>query len=539
MKLEERRLALTLLVTCLLLFSFQIGNHDFWDPDEPRYAGVVRNILEGGDWLRLTDNGRPYTEKPPLYFWAAAVTAKLAGGLSETTARIPAGLAALACVAAVYRLGKSAFGPRAGWLGAMVLATSQRFFLEARWVHLDTLLTLFIVLALEAGWGAIQGSRSGWFWMYLWISLGCMTKGPLALALPILALLVYLASRRELGKFRESGWAWGLLLSVTPALGWLLASAAASGIDPGRVLRRQIVERFQEGVHHPRPFYYYLYSLPLEFLPWTLFLPSTLRFTLPTRSRRDRQGLLFLYAWIVGGIALLSIVAEKRPSYLVPLFPPLALLVGVFLDFYLTRYDPAPILAWVEGPTGVAALSCLLGTLSIPYFARNNAGLGERLLPLGILLFFGCSGALWAQLRGRRGASLLVLIATVSAGYLMIVGTLLPWLNPYKSARPFCQRILAAVDGAPLGIYGDYIPAFSYYTHRNLHVVRNPRELEGLLDGSPSGYCIVPKPSLESLEEGKGVRALDEATVGHRSFLLVGAGAALSPEKPGAQASPR
>jgi 4-amino-4-deoxy-L-arabinose transferase-like glycosyltransferase len=536
MKSEERRLVLTLLAACLVLFSFQIGNHDFWDPDEPRYAGVVRNIVETGDWLHLTDNGKPYTEKPPLYFWAAAITAKLVGGMSETTARVPAGLAALACVAVVFRLGKSAFGARAAWLGAMVLATSQRFFLEARWVHLDSLLTLFIVLALESGWRAIQGRKSGWLWMYGWIALGCLTKGPLALVFPVVTLLVYLASRRELGKLRDSGWLWGIPLSVAPVLAWLTASAAFAGKDPLHLLTRQVFQRFQEGVHHPRPFYYYLVSLPLEFLPWTVFLPSTLRFTLPTVSRRDGQGLLFLYGWIVGGFALLSLVAEKRPSYLLPLFPPLALLVGVFLDFYLTRWDATPIQAWVRAPTGVAALACLVGILAIPHLAKNASGLGERLFPLGMVLFFGCSGALWAQLRGRRGASLLVLLGTFATGYLVIVGALLPWLNPYKSALPFCQRILTAADGAPLGIYGDYIPAFSYYTHRNLQVVRNSGELEELLEGSPAGFCIVPKPSFATLAGRKELAVLDEATVGHRSFLLVGSGRG---HQPAAQDSPR
>ena len=73
----ERRLLLALVATCLVLFSFQIGNHDFWDPDEPRYAGVTRNILENDEWIRLTDNGEPYTHKPPLFFWILAVAARM------------------------------------------------------------------------------------------------------------------------------------------------------------------------------------------------------------------------------------------------------------------------------------------------------------------------------------------------------------------------------------------------------------------------------------------------------------------------------
>jgi 4-amino-4-deoxy-L-arabinose transferase-like glycosyltransferase len=536
----ERRLLLALVATCLVLFSFQIGNHDFWDPDEPRYAGVTRNILENDAWFRFTDNGLPYTHKPPLYFWIVAVTSRLGGGLNETTARVPAGLAGLLCVVAVYRLGRRLFNPRVAWLSAMTLATSQRFFLESRWVHMDTLLTLFVVLAMDSAHTALRGNRRSWIWMYGWMALGCLVKGPFGLILPAAGVLVTLASTRALSRLSESAWWWGLPLCLLPVLVWLFASSRLSGVDPGSVLSRQVIQRFQEGVHHPRPIYYYLYSLPLEFLPWTLFLPSVLRFTFPTAHPRERQSLLFVYGWVVGNLAILSLVAEKRPSYLLPLIPALALLVGFFFDAYLTRFDASEMRRWVQWPIALGGVACLAGTLFLADRARQFPGLGERVVPLGLFLCVSCVGALWLQRRGRRGAVILTLIAATASAHLWIVGTVFPWLNPYKSARPFSERILTRIGESPLGVYGDYLPSVAYYTHRKLQVTRSAEGLEALLERSPGALCIVPRERVPVLQSTLSLQVLDEDAIGHRSFALVGeASPADSDPRPQAGESPR
>jgi len=501
---------------------------------------VARNILESGDWIRLTDNGEPYTQKPPLYFWMLAAATKLGGGLNESSARIPAGAAGLLCVAAVYRFGKRLFNSRVGWLSAMTLATSQRFFVEARWVHMDTLLTLFVVLSMESAHAALRGSRRNWLWMYGWMALGCLAKGPLGFALPVAGVLVYLASSRELSRLKESGWFWGIPLCLLPVSLWLLASSRLSGIDPGAVVSRQVFQRLQEGVHHPRPFYYYIYSLPLEFLPWTLFLPSALKFTLPSVQGRGRGSLLFVYGWIVGNLALLSLIVEKRPSYLLPVFPALALLVGSFFDDFLTRYDASEMKRWIQWPIALGGIVCLAGTLYLANRGVAFAGLRERIVPLGLFLGVLCTGALWFQHRGRRGATLLALLAGISLGYLWIVGAIFPWLDQYKSARPFCERILSHSDEGPLGIYGDYLPAFAYYTHRRLQVVRTPIGLDALIGSAPGAACIVPKEKLATLQAVVPLEVLDAESIGHRSFVLVGGvpGEA-NPPRPHAGNSPR
>lgn len=519
---RDRRYQLLLLVAALILFTFSLGQRDFWDPDEPRYAGVARAMVESGDWLHLTDNGRPYTDKPPLYFWVLAALGHTGGGINEVTARIPSSLFALLTVLLTYRLGRDLFGPRSGLFAGLVLATSQRFFLEAHWVHIDMLVCLLVLSAMDAAYRALEkGENWRWVTFYVVSALGVLAKGPVALAIPAAGLFTYLASFGELSRLRETRWVWGVPAALLPAILWLWTSARGTGVEPLQVIRRQILQRFQAGVHHPRPFYYYLYSLPLEFLPWTPFLIGALFATFPHPGRVERRPLLFLYGWILGGLALLSMAAEKRPGYLLPLFPALALLIGILWETFLVRYDPSPLRPWLAGPLAAYAVVCLGGVLAVPYVARRQEGLTPLLVTLAFIYLATCAASLSLLGAGKRGAAFLGLVGGLMAGYLWISGSVLPWLNDYKSARSFCERVVHHVGTAPLAIYRDYRPAYAYYTHRRLEVLRRPEAVADFLAPPRSGFCLIDRPDFRSLTNFLSLEEIDRERVGHRTFLLV------------------
>ena len=522
---RDERYRLVLLLACLVLFFYKLGGRDFWDPDEPRYAGIARGIVEGGDWLNLTDNGRPYTQKPPLFFWILAAGARLGSGVTPLGSRLPSSLLALLSVLLLYRLGRDLVSPRAGLFGALVLATTQRFFLEARWVHIDMLLTFLVLVALDSAWRALEGGeRWRWALAYLAAGLGCLAKGPVAVAIPAAALLTFLASVRELPRMRDTRWWIGVPAALLPALIWLGASSHSAGFDLFSVIRVQVFQRFQEGVHHPRPFYYYFYSLPLEFLPWTPFLAGAFATTFPGADRSNRRALLYLYGWFLGGLALFSVAAEKRPSYLLPILPALALLLGIFLDDFLVRWNAAQVRKWVAGPVIFIAAVCLGGVLWIPHAARGYPGLGGKLVALAFLYLVACAGTLTALWQGKRGMALITFLAGIWIGYLWIAGSLLPYLNDYKSARPFCERIVSRIGAARLGMYGDYRPAYAFYTRRRLEIILQEERLKEFLAASPAAYCLVNQKDHEPLRSRMPLRELDREAVGQNTYLLVTAG---------------
>jgi len=227
----DRRCLLLVVPLALLLFSLDLGGRDLWAPDEPRTGEVVREILLTGSWVVLHDNGLPYVEKPPLYFWIAAALARAAGEVTELTVRLPASLAGLLGAVCLFALGRGLFGRRTGALSAIVLITTQKYFMEARWAHPDMLWTLLLIFSCLAFHQAhrAEGDRRWLAAFYLGLGLATLTKGPLGLVLPLAAVAVFLASCRDLPFLRRAGLPWGLPLAVAPAALWLGAYHAASG----------------------------------------------------------------------------------------------------------------------------------------------------------------------------------------------------------------------------------------------------------------------------------------------------------------------
>jgi 4-amino-4-deoxy-L-arabinose transferase-like glycosyltransferase len=524
---SERGCLLLVLPLALLLFSPNIGGRDLWAPDEPRTGEVVREILATGSWAVLHENGRPYVEKPPLYFWLAAAASLPAGRVSEFTARLPASLAALLGVVSVFYLGRNLFGRRTGALAAVVLATTQGYFMEARWAHPDMLWACLLSFACLAFHQAHRsGGSIGWLaGFYLAAGLANLTKGPLGLALPLLAALVFLAGGRDLAFLRRAGLAWGLPLALAPAGLWLLAYRASSGeaYPLGFALGR-LARRFTEGVHHPRPFLHLFSALPLEFLPWTILLPAALWHTFPRPgSRSDREN-AYLYSWIVLVLAIFGLSAEKRGVYLLPLLPLFALLVARLWDTALMAWDPSPTdrpIAW----SLAAGLILSLGAAAY-YVPRLRREVPDLLPPALLLIGATILTAIIAILalwRSGGGAALAHLAAGLVACYLIIATVVMPALDRFKSARAFSLRVREVVGAAPLGIYPHYRSAYAFYTGRFLATPGGREDLDAFLRSAPRVYCLIEEGPYEAVRRSPGIdlRVLARERVGHRSFLLV------------------
>ena len=100
----------------LVLFLPGLGRHDLWNPDEPRCAEIAREMMESSDLLVPRLNGEPYTQEPPLHFWAIGSMSVLLGGLEETAVRLPSALAAIATSLLVYAIALQLFSQRVAWL---------------------------------------------------------------------------------------------------------------------------------------------------------------------------------------------------------------------------------------------------------------------------------------------------------------------------------------------------------------------------------------------------------------------------------------
>jgi 4-amino-4-deoxy-L-arabinose transferase-like glycosyltransferase len=337
------------LVGCALLYGFGLGLTDLWAPDEPRYAAIAEQLRDGRYGLRgvflLHLNDQVYTQKPPLFFWVAALLGAPGERVTEVAARLPSALAGLASVALTAAIGRQLRLPGGlSLLGAAMLATSFRFAHTARRAQLDGLLVAFelvaiaLYLSLEARGGAERARERTMAVAGLHAALGAaaLTKGPVGW-LPLLVIAVHLLAERRGAALRAIVPAWGLGLSLGPLLLWAATSIALA--PPGYVdsaIGENLLGRFFSGTAHVRPFYYYAYQLPLDFLPWSLVLPFGVAALAKSARRRtadeaddeglpERRAARFLIAWVVVPFVFFTLSAGKRGLYLLPIFPALAL----------------------------------------------------------------------------------------------------------------------------------------------------------------------------------------------------------------------
>ena len=340
----RRRCEGALLCAAALLFLVGLGRTDFWEPDEPRHGAIaeeMRALGHGPAQLVLPRlNGEVYTQKPPLYYWLAALAGLPAGRVSEGAARLPSALAGIGMVLIALRLGREALGGLAGVAAGAVLLTLPAFVDLGRSARPDALLACFVTAALLFAWRVNRepGSpvRSRWL-LHLSMGLGLLAKGPVAMLLPLLGVVAYLAWERRLRDFGRFVSAPALAASLGPGLVWIcLAAALAPSGFVKEAVGENVVMRFFSGTDHARSPFFYLVDFPGAFLPWSLAWPFA---AWTGRAAFARSGggprasaVRFLLAFVGAGLLFFSLSKGKRDAYLLPLYPAAALLVGCAVE---------------------------------------------------------------------------------------------------------------------------------------------------------------------------------------------------------------
>jgi 4-amino-4-deoxy-L-arabinose transferase-like glycosyltransferase len=191
----RRRYAIVIIAIGMVIFLFNIGGRDLWEPDETRYAVIAREMAESGNWILPHLNGEIYAEKPALFFWLINLSTFFFGANNEFTNRFPSVLAGLITLLITFLFGERLFNLRTGFLSSLILATCFLFPQLSRWMMLDSLFTLFFLLALfyfYLGYEKEEGRRRYYYLAGLFMGLGILIKGPVVyLAIPIFLIFAF------------------------------------------------------------------------------------------------------------------------------------------------------------------------------------------------------------------------------------------------------------------------------------------------------------------------------------------------------------
>lgn len=501
----------------LAMFLFRSASLPLADPEEARCALTVREMLRSGDWLVPRLEGRPYVDKPAPFFWLAAA-AQVVTGDEELAGRLVAALGGLAGVLATYAIGRRAFGPTAGLLAGLVLATSGQYLFMARWYRMDMPFAAAVWWALVWFWRAESRrpgatvkpwrTGSGWYGFYALCGVATALKGPAGLVLPAMALLGYFLLSRQARRWLDFIRTPGVLLYLAIAASWYVAVSIR---QPGYVtefLIRHNIQRYAGRVGYSWPFYVYLPTLIVGLLPWTIYLPGAVIRYFPRRwrARSDRPDVLFLWLAALVPVVFFSLAGTRLPGYILPAYPPLAVLIGGLVAEWVEGGGHQALLKAGARAVAIAAVVIPLAVGGLEYW------LGALDAWIALLVAVECLAA-WRMIaairRDNRKAFCGWAVGAAAFGFLFAIGHTAPAGYDLLSTRRLARLVPreAAAD-ATFYFWPSRKLSFLYYA--GVPAVRNldgedPAHLAHLaadLASSRPVYCLVSGAGNLALLEG-------------------------------------
>jgi 4-amino-4-deoxy-L-arabinose transferase-like glycosyltransferase len=457
-------------------------------------------------------------EKPPLTYWAMAACMKLLGE-NEFAARLPSALAGLLAIWLTFRLATRMYSPKAGVIAAAMLGTSALFGAITRFALLDTTLLCCVLLSMIGLWEFIETERRGGLWLfYLGCGLGALAKGPLGIALPIIALIGFVAFERR----------WRMLLGMRALTGALIVCVVAgiwvlpaNWLTGGRYVYELVWESTLQPIFTPLQGHggsdlgEYLATLPVYvpvlivgFLPWCVFLLPAARCRACAVHRKERRT-RFLAGWALAQLLVFSLIRTKLPHHILPILPPVAMLCGAFLSELISGENEMSG-AWDEAASGIALFLLLLGGVAIPFLpiAAQFQEQAIWFLPAGLALIFV---ALWAMSDLAQKRYDRVFIA-FTAGMVLCLGLFwqvgLPSFEQGKSARRVADFLKsrygnAGLEKMRLGRLGYREVSAVFYLGRPVEEIDGNRSLKPFLqDPSPAAAIVTRKDLQKAIANG-------------------------------------
>lgn len=423
-----RNIAFAVLVAAIIYVCFfnGISNLGLVGPDEPRYAWVAREMVESGDWVTPRLYGKPWFEKPPLYYWEAAIRFRMFG-VSEFTARLPSVRAATLMTLVLAWAAWRFYGAATARAVLLMFPTCVGVFGFARAATTDMMFSALlgvamICAAVLAGFPA--GNRPKRYWLLLFgatLGLATLAKGPAAVVLAGGSVGLWaLATRRWKEAFRLT-YPSAVISFLVVAAPWYVLCARRNPEFVRTFLISHNIERYlTSAFQHEQLVWFYGPILLLGLLPWTALLAGVARDGVSTWREgklRDSAG-FFLACWVLFPLLFFSFSKSKLPGYILPVFPALVLLMARSVTRAIEEKRDAA--RWLLVGVGLTCLVLL--ALSGQWLSR---------LP-----------AWWAQEQARN-----LLAAHAAIGAIAIVVVMLGWSRREQAALLLSAALITGIVG--------------------------------------------------------------------------------------------
>lgn len=554
----RRRLIFALcLLGIALLYGWRLGARSLWEPDEPRYAEIAREMIVSGDWIEPRLDFLKYYEKPPLTYWITALSFS-AFGISETTARLGPVLAALALLSGTWLLGRRLYDEWTANLGTLAFALSLYAWITGRLLLTDIFLAAGViwavagyVMAAEEGTKARSPSK-GMAVAGAALAVAWMAKGPVGLVIPLLGIVPHAWLGRKEVRVGARGWL--LAGGVFALLGvpWFVAICVR---DPSFAefffYHEHVLRYLTPEARRPQSWYFYLLVLLVGLFPISVLIPWGSYRAWPGLRPRTREGRGSLLLTGLGFLTLLffTLSHSKLATYVLPAAPAFALLTARGLRLAMGSGDGAPregerspelapgldVPLASRGPRvllprglraslAIAAALCVAGAAAAGWQAVRPAPPLERGLDLvtGAALLGLLAAALTvAAWHGSRRALSKTLwpIAGLCAVTLLFAEQILERLDPFQSDKQAALFVRAhAGPDDFIASYGMLLHGLTFYTERRTAVIGGAGELTfGARGGAHEGW-VIPRDRLPEILETRKVYVVSSTKLEQRAL---------------------
>lgn len=461
--------------SCAFLFFFGLASFGLIGADEPRYAQIAREMLGRHDWVVPVLYGKPWLEKPVLYYWQAMLSYSLLG-VSDWAARLPVACDATAMVFAGYFFTRR-FLRGVQLDAALVLASTAAVIGFGRAASTDMPMAATFTISM-LGWLAWHetGAAKWLASFYVFMGLATLAKGPVAPFLAAVVIVAFAAIRREPHVVMRTLQIPGILLYLAIALPWYIAvQVRVPEFFRTFILEHNLARYGSDLYRHHQPVWYYLPVLLLAVLPWTVLVITGLLHAVRNLHRGDTVRLahsadrrLVLLLWAVLPVIFFSFSGSKLPGYVLPAVPAWALLVGEWLHGKLSKSASVhPVLLVAHAGLGAAFLAGVLLSQFAIHRLRPTAQAYQVAVTVAGFVFVGVSIIL--VMRGVRVVRFVTLVPVV-IGLAFLLKVSAPRLDSAQSARPVEEeirklgRVGAPIAGLHLRRETEY--GLAYYLNR-------------------------------------------------------------------------
>ncbi|MDA3799734.1 MAG: glycosyltransferase family 39 protein [Kiritimatiellae bacterium] len=520
---------LLLFSASILMFFWGLGDRALWAA-EGRWACIVKEMFQSGDFLHPTINGTAYFDKPILTYWLILPFTFLTNGINEWSLRIPSAISGVIIVFCTYYLGRKFKSRKAGLIGAWIIMASYGIMFWARTGTAETENVAAIMMALAWYWYRREKPNFVTFLVfYLVCFLGALTKGLPAIVIPCLALIPDLVVEKRwkylLTPAHISAGIVGVTVYIIPHVIATLTSTATYTDNAFVEVFRENIMRFADPFDHIEPWWVYFEYVPRLLMPWSVMFVASF-IGLSRKFKKQNKEVQWLLLAFVLVFVFFSLSGSRRSYYILPAIPLCAIQIGIFFSAIYPSKSFNRVLQFIAiGFQSFLATILITASIVVPiaYYIPSvkakvmehspiepETGLMTATFMAGILSVF----VILYTIKNRNIKSPLLRhvyfnigIFTIFLGLFYCVIT--PMLDKYRPLKKFALTIKEKADKLPgdrIAIYPDTYENLVFYLDRgpddHITILYTPEDeaFKKFIYSKERGIIMVKREFIENVQ---------------------------------------